>query len=119
MPRVREFPPVPAAGGGSDGDRRTASHPPAGRTHPRPVRPAVLHVVQQTDGGMARVVLDLVAHQIRGGTPVAVACPVGGVLADGVRALGGGVPRGRAGYWAGPVLARVVGQLGRIVAGAG
>lgn len=119
MPRAPEFPPVPAAGGGSDGHRRTASHPPAGRTHPRPVRPAVLHVVQQTDGGMARVVLDLVAHQIRGGTPVAVACPVGGVLADAVHALGAGVHGWRAGRSAGPLLAREVGQLARIVAAAG
>lgn len=76
----------------------------------------MLHVVQQTDGGMARVVLDLVAHQIRGGVPVAVACPGGGMLAEAVRGLGGGVHRWRAGKRVGPLLAWEVGRLARIVA---
>ncbi|MFE0049870.1 glycosyltransferase family 4 protein, partial [Streptomyces sp. NPDC059013] len=68
---------------------------------------------------MARVVLDLVAHQVRGGTPVAVACPGGGMLADAALALGAGVHRWRAGKRAGPLLPREVGQLSRIVAAAG
>lgn len=119
-PRAPEFPPVFPAGGGPDRIWRTVSLPQSGPgTEARPGRPAVLHVVQQTDGGVARVVLDLVAHQIRGGSPAAVACPGGGMLADAVRALGAGVHPWRAGRTAGPLLAREVGQLAGIVAAAG
>ncbi|WP_435879461.1 glycosyltransferase family 4 protein [Streptomyces tirandamycinicus] len=114
MPRAPEFPPAVPAGGVPDPGRGPAAHPPSG-----PGRPAVLHVVQQTDGGMARVVLDLVAHQVREGTPVAVACPGGGMLAEAVRTLGAGVHRWRAAKTAGPLLAWEVGRLARIVAAAG
>ncbi|MFE0087184.1 glycosyltransferase family 4 protein [Streptomyces sp. NPDC058991] len=120
MPREPEFPPALPPGEGPDPVRRTVQRPPSGPgAAPRAGRTVVLHVVQQADGGMARVVLDLVAHQVRGGTPVAVACPGGGMLADAALALGAGVHRWRAGKRAGPLLPREVGQLSRIVAAAG
>ncbi|WP_405616833.1 glycosyltransferase [Streptomyces sp. NBC_01508] len=49
----------------------------------------VLHLVQPVDGGVARVVTDLVHAQVTAGTRVVVACPDrGGPLAADVAALG-------------------------------
>ncbi|SCG06152.1 hypothetical protein GA0115259_110075, partial [Streptomyces sp. MnatMP-M17] len=41
-----------------------------------------LHLVQPVDGGVARVVLDLVGAQVDAGVRVAVACPAEGPLAE-------------------------------------
>ncbi|MER7001120.1 glycosyltransferase [Streptomyces sp. NPDC000410] len=75
----------------------------------------MLHVVQPVDGGVARVVTDLVTDQIRTGLRVAVACPRGG-LADAVRGLGAEVHAWRAARSPGPLLPAEVRQLGRLVA---
>ncbi|MGA5703656.1 glycosyltransferase family 4 protein [Peterkaempfera bronchialis] len=48
----------------------------------------VLHVAQPVDGGVARVVADLVRGQLAGGHRVAVACPPGGRLAGEAAASG-------------------------------
>ncbi|MFI6656866.1 glycosyltransferase [Streptomyces sp. NPDC050523] len=50
--------------------------------------PHVLHVAQPVEGGVARVVTDLVAAQLAAGLRVTVACPVGGTLSDALRARG-------------------------------
>ncbi|MGW7369341.1 glycosyltransferase [Streptomyces sp. NPDC054841] len=91
---------------------------PAGSSlpHPGPGRPAVLHVVQPADGGIPRVVRDLVTDQVRSGLRAAVACPDGGVLADAARAVGADVHRWRAGRAAGPLLLHEVRQLAGILA---
>ena len=49
-------------------------------------RLTVLHVSQPVDGGVARVVTDLVRHQTEAGMRVYVACPPGGVLSGTVTA---------------------------------
>jgi glycosyltransferase involved in cell wall biosynthesis len=49
----------------------------------------VLHVAQPVDGGVARVVADLAADQVRRGWDVSLACPPGGTLA--ADAVAGGV----------------------------
>ncbi|MEV1025529.1 glycosyltransferase family 4 protein [Streptomyces sp. NPDC050264] len=45
-----------------------------------PVPPHVLHVTQPVDGGVARVVADLVRRQLAAGMKVSVACPASGAL---------------------------------------
>lgn len=52
-------------------------------------KPAVLHVSQPTDGGVARYEADLVADQVRRGWRVVVACPAYGDLARDVVTAGG------------------------------
>ncbi|MEU6802298.1 glycosyltransferase family 1 protein, partial [Streptomyces neyagawaensis] len=47
----------------------------------------VLHLTQPVDGGVARVVTDLVRAQLADGLRVSVACP-DGPLAPALRALG-------------------------------
>ncbi|MGW2563523.1 glycosyltransferase [Streptomyces sp. NPDC001514] len=76
----------------------------------------MLHIVQPVDGGVARVVADLVTDQAAAGLRAAVACPRGGVLADAVRALGADVHPWRAGPAPGPLLLQEVLQLARLVA---
>ncbi|MFH8794002.1 glycosyltransferase [Streptomyces sp. NPDC017941] len=49
-------------------------------SNPAPA-PRVLHVSQPVDGGVARVVTDLVAAQLAAGMDVHLACPDGGTLA--------------------------------------
>lgn len=49
----------------------------------------VLHVAQPTTAGVARVVADLVADQVRRGWQVHVACPAGSHLSDDVAGAGG------------------------------
>ncbi|MEE1751111.1 glycosyltransferase [Streptomyces sp. SP18CS02] len=56
-----------------------------------------LHVVQPGDGGVARVVTDMVGAQLAQGLRVAVACPPGTPLAAAVRARGAEVHPWRAG----------------------
>jgi len=51
----------------------------------------ILHVAQPVDGGVAAYVLAACADQLARGWRVAVACPDGGRLADGLAAAG--IPR--------------------------
>ncbi|MEU1128007.1 glycosyltransferase family 1 protein, partial [Streptomyces sp. NPDC005899] len=55
-------------------------------TRDRPL--TVLHLVQPVEGGVARVVTDLVAAQVRAGLRPVVACPPEGWLASGAAAVG-------------------------------
>ncbi|WP_308294184.1 glycosyltransferase [Streptomyces sp. ST2-7A] len=68
--------------------------------------PVVLHVVQPTTGGVARVVLDLLRDQVAGGLRPALLCPPTGPLAPTARALGATVLPWPAGREPGPGLAR-------------
>ncbi|MEU2283137.1 glycosyltransferase [Streptomyces sp. NPDC013178] len=77
-------------------------------------RPRVLHVTQPVDGGVARVVTDLVRAQIEAGLAVTVACP-DGALTTGLRPLGADVRHWRATRSPGPSLAREVRHLARVV----
>ncbi|WP_336323414.1 glycosyltransferase, partial [Streptomyces lavendofoliae] len=63
-----------------------------------------LHVVQPGDGGVARVVTDVVGAQLDAGMRVAVACPPGTPLAVAARARGAEVHPWRAGREPGPRL---------------
>ncbi|WP_413757301.1 glycosyltransferase [Streptomyces sp. MMBL 11-3] len=78
-------------------------------------RPRVLHVSQPVDGGVARVVTDLVRAQLAAGAEVDVACPATGPLATAAGLLGAGVRHWRATRSPGPWLAREVRSLRRIV----
>lgn len=64
----------------------------------------VLHLVQPVDGGVARVVTDLVRAQTAEGLRTVVGCPRGGVLADAAREAGADVLTWRAGRAPGPAL---------------
>ncbi|MET9829187.1 glycosyltransferase [Streptomyces sp. NPDC006385] len=77
--------------------------------------PHILHVAQPVEGGVARVVTDLVAAQLATGLRVTVACPEGGALADALRALGCTVIRWDATRSPGPRLPREMWQLSRLV----
>lgn len=75
-----------------------------------------LHVVQPGDGGVARVVTDVVGAQVAQGMRVVVACPPGVPLASAVRAAGAEVhpwPAGRDPGWRLPAECR---RVARIVA---
>ncbi|MFR9800102.1 glycosyltransferase [Streptomyces sp. MS06] len=76
--------------------------------------PRVLHLTQPVDGGVARVVTDLVRAQLAAGMQVAVACP-DGALAGGLRALGADVRGWRAERSPGPALVAEVRRLTRVV----
>ncbi|MFZ3470918.1 glycosyltransferase [Streptomyces sp. 4.24] len=77
--------------------------------------PAVLHLVQPVDGGVARVVVDLVRAQSAAGLRTVVGCPRGGQLADAARAAGAEVLTWRAGRAPGPGLAAEVLGARRLV----
>ncbi|GAA3391586.1 glycosyltransferase [Streptomyces roseoviridis] len=77
--------------------------------------PDVLHAVQPGDGGVARVVTDLVRGQLAAGLRVAVACPPGTELAAAVRAEGADAYDWRAGRDPGPRLVRETRDLSRLV----
>ncbi|MET9963205.1 glycosyltransferase [Streptomyces sp. NPDC006326] len=64
----------------------------------------VLHLVQPVDGGVARVVVDLVRAQSAAGLRAVVGCPRGGRLGDDARAAGAEVVTWRAGRAPGPEL---------------
>ncbi|MET9622527.1 glycosyltransferase [Streptomyces sp. NPDC006464] len=87
------------------------------RTSRGPVLPpsTVLHVVQPGDGGVARVVTDLVRAQLGAGLRVAVACPPGTPLDAAVRAEGAPVHAWRAGRDPGPGLVRESRDLARLI----
>ncbi|WP_404959650.1 glycosyltransferase [Streptomyces sp. 147326] len=74
-------------------------------TQPRAAQPTtVLHLVQPVDGGVARVVTDLVRAQTADGLRTVVGCPPGGTLGDAARAAGAEVLTWRAGRAPGPGL---------------
>ncbi|MFF8603702.1 glycosyltransferase [Streptomyces sp. NPDC015232] len=75
----------------------------------------MLHAVQPGDGGVARVVTDLVRGQLAAGLRVAVACPPGTELAAAVRAEGAEAYDWRAGREPGPALLRETRELGRLL----
>lgn len=77
-------------------------------------RPRVLHLAQPVDGGVARVVLDLVRVQLTAGLRVTAGCP-GGELATGLRDLGADVREWRAGRSPGPGLAGEIRRLARLI----
>ncbi|MEU9030331.1 glycosyltransferase [Streptomyces sp. NPDC048383] len=74
-----------------------------------------MHLVQPVDGGVARVVTDLVRAQAAGGLRVVVGCPPGGRLADEARDAGAEVLTWRAGRAPGPGLPAEVLGAGRLV----
>ncbi|MFF7192738.1 glycosyltransferase [Streptomyces sp. NPDC008079] len=75
----------------------------------------VLHVTQPVEGGVARVVTDLVRAQLDGGTRAVVACPPHGALPEAVTAAGGHVVRWPAGRSPGPGLPREVRTVARLI----
>ncbi|MFF3753016.1 glycosyltransferase [Streptomyces sp. NPDC002018] len=74
-----------------------------------------LHLVQPVDGGVARVVLDLVGAQVGAGVRVVVACPPEGPLAGAAARQGAEVHVWRAGRAPGPGLLDEVRQVTRLV----
>ncbi|MDQ1019408.1 glycogen synthase [Streptomyces afghaniensis] len=74
----------------------------------------VLHVTQPMDGGVAGVVTDLARTQRAAGFDVTVACPNGG-LRQALRELGADVRHWPATRAPGPLLAREVLRLARVV----
>ncbi|MFD5871812.1 glycosyltransferase family 4 protein [Streptomyces sp. NPDC060322] len=78
-------------------------------------RLTVLHLVQPVEGGVARVVTDLVAAQVRAGLRPVVACPPDGPLAAGAATAGARVCAWPAGRAPGPRLGREVLTAGRLV----
>ncbi len=68
-------------------------------------RPTILHVSQPVDGGVARVVADLVRAQVAAGLRVVVAAPPGGALHGDAAAAGAEVAPWSASRSPGPTLA--------------
>ncbi|MFE3016333.1 glycosyltransferase [Streptomyces sp. NPDC059256] len=89
--------------------------PQRSRTEPSP--PTILHLVQPVEGGVARVVIDLVKAQTEEGLRAVVACPSGGELASAVESMGVPVHRWQAGRAPGPRLAREVFTAARLIRG--
>ncbi|MEU6527412.1 glycosyltransferase [Streptomyces sp. NPDC046924] len=82
--------------------------PPPGR------RPRVLHLTQPVEGGVARVVTDLVRTQLAAGLDVTAACP-DSALTTRLRLLGAQVRDWRATRSPGPSLVREVRHLARLI----
>ncbi|MEU1849948.1 glycosyltransferase [Streptomyces sp. NPDC019990] len=76
--------------------------------------PRVLHLTQPVDGGVARVVTDLVRAQLSEGLDVTVACP-DSVLATRLRTLGARVRHWQATRSPGASLVREVRHLARVI----
>ncbi|MFD5752081.1 glycosyltransferase [Streptomyces sp. NPDC127033] len=74
-----------------------------------------LHLVQPVDGGVAQVVLDLVAAQVAAGFRVVVGCPRTGPLAGAAARRGAEIHTWQAGREPGPGLLREVRQAARLV----
>ncbi|MFC9851612.1 glycosyltransferase [Streptomyces prasinus] len=87
-----------------------------GRADPSPAdrRPRVLHLTQPVDGGVARVVADLVRTQVADGLDVTAVCP-DSTLALHLRALGAQVRDWRSTRSPGPSLVREVRHLARLI----
>ncbi|MET8246323.1 glycosyltransferase [Streptomyces sp. NPDC005202] len=77
-------------------------------------RPRVLHLTQPVDGGVARVVTDLVRAQLAAGLAVTVACP-DGTLITRLRTLGADVRHWHATRSPGPSLVREVRHLAHVI----
>ncbi|MFZ4209463.1 glycosyltransferase family 4 protein [Streptomyces griseoincarnatus] len=77
-------------------------------------RPRVVHLTQPVDGGVARVVTDLVRAQLADGMDVAAVCP-DSPLAAGLRSLGAHVRTWEATRSPGPSLVREVRQLADVL----
>jgi glycosyltransferase involved in cell wall biosynthesis len=77
----------------------------------------VLHVSQPVEGGVARVVTDLVRAQVRRGARVVVACPPGGALGPAAADRGAEVVPWAARRSPGPGLAREVRAAARMIRG--
>jgi glycosyltransferase involved in cell wall biosynthesis len=75
----------------------------------------VLHVSQPVDGGVARVVTDLVRAQVAQGARVVVACPPGGGLGPAATATGAEVLPWTARRSPGPSLPAEVRAMGRVL----
>jgi glycosyltransferase involved in cell wall biosynthesis len=75
----------------------------------------VLHMAQPVDGGVARVVTDLAAAQVRAGARVVVACPPRGPLTQAVSAAGAEAVRWPARRAPGPGLPVEVTAAARIL----
>ncbi|MEU4354988.1 glycosyltransferase [Streptomyces virginiae] len=74
-------------------------------TYSRAAQPTtVLHLVQPVDGGVARVITDLVRAQTAEGIRAVVGCPPGGTLGGAARSAGAEVFTWRAGRSPGPRL---------------
>ncbi|MGW0787847.1 glycosyltransferase family 4 protein [Streptomyces sp. NPDC002911] len=78
-------------------------------------RLTVLHLVQPVEGGVARVVTDLVAAQVRAGLRPVVACPPDGPLTAGASAAGARVCAWPAERAPGPGLGREVLTASRLI----
>ncbi len=99
-----------AAGPGASGREETVPvEPPAAGRGPR-----VLHLTQPVDGGVARVVTDLVRAQLADGLDVVAVCP-DSALSGRLRSLGAHVRHWRATRAPGASLAREVRQLARLI----
>ncbi|WP_079104828.1 glycosyltransferase [Streptomyces prasinopilosus] len=98
--------PVPDAAAG-EGPARP--DPPTGDRRPR-----VLHLTQPVDGGVARVVTDLVRAQVAEGLDVTAVCP-DSAFALHLRALGAQVRDWRSTRSPGPSLVREVRHLARVI----
>ncbi|MEU8674782.1 glycosyltransferase family 4 protein [Streptomyces sp. NPDC048560] len=85
------------------------------KSFPEERRVTVLHVVQPVEGGVARVVTDLVRAQALAGLRPVVACPPGSPLADGAQAAGADVLAWPAVRDPGPGLASEVATARRLV----
>ncbi|MFJ3926078.1 glycosyltransferase [Streptomyces sp. NPDC090022] len=75
----------------------------------------VFHLVQPVEGGVARVVVDLVRAQSAAGLRPVVGCPPGGQLAEAARAAGAEVLTWRASRAPGPGLAAETVAAARLV----
>ncbi|NKI41671.1 glycosyltransferase family 4 protein [Streptomyces physcomitrii] len=75
----------------------------------------VLHVAQPAEGGVARVVADLVRAQLAAGLDVRAACPEQGGLAPSLRGLGSEVRAWEAGRDPGLAVASEARRLARLV----
>ncbi|MFG3355183.1 glycosyltransferase family 4 protein [Streptomyces sp. NPDC048001] len=78
-------------------------------------RLTVFHLVQPVEGGVARVVTDLVRAQAAAGVHPVVACPPGGTLADAAAGAGARVEAWTAERSPGPALAREVASAARLL----
>ncbi|TJZ55943.1 glycosyltransferase family 4 protein [Streptomyces piniterrae] len=80
-----------------------------------PAVPTILHVAQPVDGGVARVVADLVRAQVAAGLRVVVAAPPGGALHRDVATAGAEVALWFAGRSPGRALAGEIRRLSRLI----
>ncbi|WP_107053044.1 glycosyltransferase family 4 protein [Streptomyces sp. NRRL S-337] len=78
-------------------------------------RPTVLHVSQPVDGGVARVVADLVRAQVAAGLRTVVAAPPGGTLLHDAAAVGAETAPWPARRAPGPALPGETGRLARLI----